>query len=77
MVLRIIGLAVSSVSFVLGLVADLLLSVRLFRWKNDIALIAAPLEVVISILYWGISLVSIYNMRVSLNLPSFYKHSKN
>ncbi|KAL2883634.1 hypothetical protein SGCOL_000778 [Colletotrichum sp. CLE4] len=49
-----IGLILSFVTFVTGLLADLTLSPSLFAVKNALATTAAPLEVLISILYWGI-----------------------
>ncbi|KAI1328279.1 FAR-17a/AIG1-like protein [Xylariaceae sp. FL0255] len=55
--LTIIGLALSLVTFVVGLLADLTLSSGLFKVKNILAVCAAPLEVLISILYWGICFI--------------------
>ncbi|KAJ6446059.1 FAR-17a/AIG1-like protein [Purpureocillium lavendulum] len=55
--LTIIGLAVSLLCFVSGAVADVTGSRALFDVKNALAVLAAPLEVVISLLYWGISAV--------------------
>ncbi|KAK4234297.1 UPF0641 membrane protein [Achaetomium macrosporum] len=55
--LTIIGLAVALLSFVLGIFADLTLSPALFRAKNAVAVVATPLRVVISILYWGIRFI--------------------
>jgi hypothetical protein len=52
--LTIVGLGLSAVTFTLGLLADLTLSPQLFAAKNTLAVCAAPLEVLISILYWGI-----------------------
>jgi len=52
--LTILGLALSLVSFVFGAVADLTLIPQFFAAKNLVAVCAAPLEVLISVLYWGI-----------------------
>lgn len=55
--LTIIGLLAALVAFQIGILADLTLSTTLFRAKNAIAVVATPLEVVISILYWGIMMI--------------------
>jgi hypothetical protein len=55
--LTIIGLALSLTSMALGLLADVTLSTTLFRAKNVISVCSTPLEVLISILYWGITLI--------------------
>lgn len=55
--LTIIGLAASLVSFTFGALADLTLNRTLFQLKNAVSVVATPLEVVISILYWGITAV--------------------
>ena len=52
--LTIIGLAMSTLTFAFGLLADLTLSSRLFRVKNVLSVCSAPLEVLVSILYWGL-----------------------
>ncbi|KAF8472802.1 putative integral membrane protein [Kalaharituber pfeilii] len=54
--LTIIGLALSTLTFALAFLADLATSNRLFKWKNLCSLVTTPLEVVIAILYWGISM---------------------
>ena len=54
MYLTIIGLALATATFVLGLLADLTHSASLFRCKNIVSVCSAPLEVLISILYWGL-----------------------
>src|SRR5690625_3553715 len=51
--LTIIGLAVSLLCFLSGAVADVTGSAVLFDLKNALAVLATPLEVVISLLYWG------------------------
>ena len=55
--LTILGLTVAYATFVFGLLADLTLSPRLFLIKNTLSLCSAPLEVLISILYWGICMI--------------------
>lgn len=55
--LTILGLTVAHLTFVIGLIADVTLSPRLFAIKNTLSLCSAPLEVLISILYWGISAI--------------------
>lgn len=55
--LTIIGLAVSLAAFSLGAAADIFGSSTLFQIKNAVSVIATPLEVVISILYWSLHLV--------------------
>lgn len=52
--LTIIGLLLATLTFSLGLLADITLSPRLFAIKNTLSLCSAPLEVVVSILYWSI-----------------------
>ncbi|KAJ0162003.1 UPF0641 membrane protein [Colletotrichum tanaceti] len=49
-----IGLILSFVTFATGLLADITLNHSLFAVKNALSITAAPLEVLISILYWGI-----------------------
>ncbi|CEI64138.1 hypothetical protein FVEN_g8985 [Fusarium venenatum] len=55
--LTIIGLSASLLAFVAGALADLTLSRTLFQVKNYVAVLATPMEVVISILYWGIKFI--------------------
>ena len=73
--LTIIGLSLSTVTFIFGLIADLTstalskspslnsdppaiaLSEHLFRLKNYLALVAAPIEVTISVLYWTLKAI--------------------
>lgn len=52
--LTILGLSIAFLTFVFGFLSDLTLSPKLFVLKNSLALCSAPLEVLISILYWGI-----------------------
>jgi hypothetical protein len=55
--LTILGLTASLIAFILGLASDLTLNHTLFQVKNAINVIATPLEVVVSVLYWGIKLI--------------------
>src|SRR3954466_8277370 len=55
--LTIIGLSIASGTFIFGLLADITLSPQLFLIKNSLSLCSAPLEVLISALYWGISAI--------------------
>lgn len=52
--LTILGLSASLLSFAIGILSDLTLSTALFNIKNAICIVATPLEVLISLLYWGI-----------------------
>jgi hypothetical protein len=52
--LTIIGLSMSLSVFLLASVADITGSTALFELKNLISIVATPLEVLISALYWGI-----------------------
>ncbi|KAF3174477.1 hypothetical protein EYR41_002861 [Orbilia oligospora] len=53
--LTIIGLALATITFVLGLLSDIILSPKLFAYKNLFSICGAPMEILISLLYWGIS----------------------
>lgn len=55
--LTILGLTAAMVTFIFGLLADITLSRQLFAVKNTLSLCSAPLEVLISLLYWGISAI--------------------
>lgn len=55
--LTILGLTVAYATFIFGLLADITLSPKLFLIKNSLSLCSAPLEVLISMLYWGISAI--------------------
>ncbi|KAE8381128.1 hypothetical protein BDV26DRAFT_279071 [Aspergillus bertholletiae] len=57
--LTVIGLSLSTLTFAIGLLADVTLSARLFLIKNLLSICSAPLEVLISILYWGLRVVNI------------------
>ncbi|KAI5287224.1 hypothetical protein KEM52_001699 [Ascosphaera acerosa] len=56
--LTILGLCTALVTCLLGLLADVLLSRRLFRLKNAVAVVSTPLEALISMLYWGLVLLN-------------------
>lgn len=52
--LTIIGLFLAALTFTVGLLADLTLSSRLFTLKNTLSVASAPMEVLISLLYWSL-----------------------
>jgi len=52
--LTIIGLSLSTITFAIALLADITLSPQLFRVKNYLTITSAPLEILISLLYWGL-----------------------
>lgn len=52
--LTIIGLSLSTLTFAVGLLADMTLHTTLFTAKNTLSVASAPLEVLISLLYWGL-----------------------
>jgi hypothetical protein len=52
--LTIIGLTLATTTFILGLLADATLSPRLFAAKNVLSMCSAPMEVLVSLLYWGL-----------------------
>lgn len=52
--LTILGLAASLLTFSIGLLPYLTLSPQLYRIKNTLSACSAPLEVLVSILYWGL-----------------------
>ncbi|UPK95524.1 hypothetical protein LCI18_006459 [Fusarium solani-melongenae] len=52
--LTVVGLATSLLAFTFGVLADLTLSDIFFDAKNTTSILATPLEVVISVLYWSI-----------------------
>ncbi|KAK9368964.1 FAR-17a/AIG1-like protein [Lipomyces kononenkoae] len=53
--LTILGVIVSYITVTIGLLANIVGSPFLLKVKNGLLLLSAPLEVLISILYWGIS----------------------
>ena len=46
----------------MGLLADLTMSRRIFLAKNGLSFCSAPLEVLISLLYWGLRAVRFQNL---------------
>lgn len=52
--LTIIGLSLATLTFVLGLLADLTLNRRLFFFKNILSCCSAPMESLITFMYWGL-----------------------
>ena len=52
--LTIIGITICTACFTFGLIADVTDSSIFFTFKNYIALVAAPIEIVITMLYWGL-----------------------
>ncbi|KAH8703426.1 putative integral membrane protein [Talaromyces proteolyticus] len=52
--LTILGLALSTLTFTIAFLADITLARRLFLLKNVLSVCSAPLEVLITVLYWGI-----------------------
>ncbi|KIX06558.1 uncharacterized protein Z518_04534 [Rhinocladiella mackenziei CBS 650.93] len=52
--LTIIGLTLATITFSLALLADLSLSPQLFVSKNVLSMCSAPMEVLVSVLYWGL-----------------------
>ncbi|BCS18896.1 putative integral membrane protein [Aspergillus puulaauensis] len=55
--LTVIGLSLATITFTFGLLADITLSPRLFLLKNLLSICSAPMEVLISILYWSLRLI--------------------
>ncbi|GFF60280.1 hypothetical protein IFM61392_03525 [Aspergillus lentulus] len=55
--LTVIGLALSTLTFAVALLADLTLSARLFLVKNLLSICSAPMEVLISVLYWSLRMI--------------------
>lgn len=56
--MTVIGLSLSTLTFAVALLADLTVSPRLFLVKNLFSVCSAPMEVLISVLYWCLRLVS-------------------
>lgn len=55
--LTIIGLALTTATFVCGLLADVEGDEWIFLAKNYLSMVATPLELLITILYWGLRMV--------------------
>lgn len=52
--LTIIGLSLATITFILGLLADITLNRQLFLFKNILSCCSAPMETLITTLYWGL-----------------------
>lgn len=71
--LTIIGLTLAMLTFVVGLAADLTLSRQLFLLKNIFSITAAPMETLITFLYWGLRSIDpelVVPKELALPLPS-------
>lgn len=66
--LTIVGLSLSTACFACGIVADITNSFHFFTLKNYLALVAAPIEILISILYWGLRAID-DNLVVPPDMP--------
>lgn len=55
--LTIIALTISTITFGVGLLADISLNEQLFALKNILSVCATPLEVLVSVLYWSLRAV--------------------
>lgn len=55
--LTILGLSLAAATFAVGLLADVSLNHALFEVKNALSVASAPMEVLISLLYWGLRAV--------------------
>lgn len=55
--LTIIGLSLASVTFAVGLLADVTGNATLFQVKNALSVASAPMECLVSLLYWGLRAV--------------------
>lgn len=60
---QIIGLSLATTTFIFGLMADMTLSRRIFVFKNALSFCSAPLELVISMLYWSLRIVGAQTQR--------------
>ncbi len=55
--LTIIGLTLATTTFILGVLADVTLSPAIFKAKNVLSMCSAPMEVLVSLLYWGLRVI--------------------
>ena len=55
--LTIIGLSLATATFTVGLLADITMNSTLFQIKNALSVASAPMECLISLLYWGLRAV--------------------
>ena len=56
--LTIIGLSLATTTFAVGLLADITMNNTLFQVKNALSVGSAPMECLISLLYWGLRAVN-------------------
>ncbi|KAF2441257.1 hypothetical protein P171DRAFT_457087 [Karstenula rhodostoma CBS 690.94] len=56
--LTMIGITTSTICFSIGLIADMTSSQQFFTLKNYLALVAAPIEILVSMLYWGLRAIN-------------------
>jgi len=56
--LTIIGLTLATLTFTSALLSDLTLSPHIFLLKNALSVASAPMELLISLLYWGLRLIN-------------------
>ncbi|KAI9739752.1 MAG: hypothetical protein M1834_006472 [Cirrosporium novae-zelandiae] len=68
--LTILGLSLATLTFLFGSLADISLSRSAFFVKNALSILSTPLEVLISILYWGLRAVRIRTPICSVQLPN-------
>lgn len=60
--LTIVGLSLTTITFIVGLFADLTLSRHLFTFKNALSVTSAPMEILITLLYWGLRSVCLCSL---------------
>lgn len=77
--LTILGLCFAMATFIVAALADLTLSPQLFAAKNALSTFSTPLEVLISVLYWGLCAIDktlVIPPDMSLDfLPDFGLHA--
>ncbi|KAK3697198.1 hypothetical protein LTR37_017599 [Vermiconidia calcicola] len=57
--LTIIGLSLATATFAIGLLADITMSSTLFKVKNTLSVASAPMECLISLLYWSLRAIDV------------------
>ena len=72
--LTILGLTLATITFICGSLADITSSPQLFRLKNVLSGISTPLEVLSSILYWGLR--SVRSSIPNYLLPSTHSNTR-
>jgi hypothetical protein len=65
--LTIIALALATATFTFGLLADMTGSQRWFRYKNTLSVCSAPLELLVTFLYFGIKSVGVLVPTMEIN----------